>query len=100
MILIATLTVRPGALDAFRDYERKAAAIMERHGGRIERAVTLRPDPGDGALREVHLVRFPDVAALEAYRDDADFKALAALRESCIGATAIWYGEPGPEYHE
>jgi hypothetical protein len=36
MILVASLMVKPGAGEIFRDYERKAAAIMarrnERHG--------------------------------------------------------------------
>jgi uncharacterized protein (DUF1330 family) len=100
MILVATLVVKPDAVEAFRDYERRAAAIMERHGGRIERAVTLRPNGEDQFFREVHVVFFPDEAALNSYRDDPEFKALAPLRESCIAATEIRYGEPGPDYYE
>ncbi len=99
MILIATLTVHPDRIEAFRDYERKAARIMERHGGGIERAIELAPDPEDFYHRETHLVTFPDAKSLEAYRNDPDFKALASTREACILATAIRYGEPGPEYH-
>lgn len=100
MILVASLTVKPGAGEIFRDYERKAAAIMARHGGRIERTVTLDPSPEDAFFREIHVVRFPGPAALENYRNDPDFKALAPLRESCIASTEIRYGEDGPEYHE
>jgi uncharacterized protein (DUF1330 family) len=99
MILIATLTVHPDRIEAFRDFERRAAKIMEKHGGRIERAVELAPDPEDFYHRETHIVTFPDAKALSAYRDDVDFKALAAVREACILATAIRYGESGPEYH-
>ena len=99
MILVATLTVKPGGLTAFRSYERQAAAIMQRHGGRIERTVSLWENQEDDFFREVHLVHFPSPEALAAYRDDADFKALTELRESCIVSTVIRSGEPGPDYH-
>jgi uncharacterized protein (DUF1330 family) len=99
MILVATLTVKPGGLNAFRSYERQAAAIMKRHGGRIERTVALWENQEDDFFREVHLVYFPSPEALAAYRDDADFKALTELRESCIVSTVIRSGEPGPDYH-
>jgi uncharacterized protein (DUF1330 family) len=99
MILVATLMVRPGAENTFRDYERKAAAIMARHGARIERTVTLDPNGEDQFFREIHVVYFPGAQALDAYREDPDFKALAVLRESCIVATEIRYGENGPDYH-
>lgn len=100
MILLATLTVHPDRIEAFRDYERLAARIMERHGGRIERVIELAPDPEDFYHRETHLVTFPDADALAAYRSDPDFKALAATREACILATAIRYGEEAAGYHE
>jgi uncharacterized protein (DUF1330 family) len=99
MILVATLTVKPGGLTAFRDYERQAAAIMQRHGARIERTVALWENMEDDFFREVHLVYFPSPEALAAYREDPDFKALTPLRESCIVNTVIRSGEPGPDYH-
>jgi quinol monooxygenase YgiN len=99
IVLLATLTVHPDKVDAFHDYERRAARVMAKHGGRIERVVVLEPDPEDRFYRETHVVTFRDRAALAAYRDDADFQALAALRESCILATAIRYGTAGEDYH-
>jgi len=99
MILVATLMVKPGKLTVFRDYERKAAALMQRHGGRIERTVSLWENAEDDFFREVHLVYFPSPEALAAYREDPDFKALTELRKSCIAATRIVTGEPGPDYH-
>jgi uncharacterized protein (DUF1330 family) len=99
MILLATLTVHPDRIEAFRDFERRAAKIMEKHGGRIERAIELAPDPEDHYYRETHIVSFPNPEALAAYRNDAAFKALAPDREACIMATAIRYGEEGPGYH-
>ena len=99
IVLLATLTVHPDRVDVFHDFERRAAKIMAKHGGRIERAIVLDQDPEDHYYRECHVVSFPDRAALAAYRDDADFKALASLRESCILATAIRYGTAGEDYH-
>jgi uncharacterized protein (DUF1330 family) len=98
MILLATLTVHPDRLEAFFAYERQAARIMERHGGKIEKAIALDPDPEDNFYRETHLVRFPDEAALAAYRSDPEFLALAELRESCILATTIRRGEEAAGY--
>jgi uncharacterized protein (DUF1330 family) len=97
-ILIATLTVHPDRVEAFRAYERKAAKIMERHGGRIERVIALDPDPEDAFYRETHLVSFPDEAALAAYRNDPEFKSLAKEREACILATAIRRGKEAAGY--
>jgi uncharacterized protein (DUF1330 family) len=99
LLLIATLTVHPDKIDSFHDYERRAAKIMSRHGGRIERAVVLEKDPEDHYYRECHVVSFPGRAALDAYRDDEAFKALAGMRESCVLATAIRYGTAGEDYH-
>lgn len=100
ILLLATLTVHPDRVDVFHDYERRAAKIMRKHGGRIERVVALEPNPEDRYYREFHLVSFPDRAALAAYRDDAEFRALATMRESCILATAIRYGSAGTDYNE
>lgn len=99
LLLIATLTVHPDRIETFHDFERNAAKIMARHGGRIERAIVLEKDPEDHYYRECHVVSFPDRDALAAYRNDADFKGLAPLRESCILATAIRYGTAGEDYH-
>jgi quinol monooxygenase YgiN len=99
IILIATLTIHPDKVEAFHEYERSVAKIMAKHRGRIERAVVLDPDPEDFYYRECHIVSFPDRDALAAYRNDPDFKALAALRESCILATAIRYGSEGEDFH-
>ena len=94
MLLVAILTIRPGRLDAFRAYEARAAAIMARHGGAIERAVFV---PGEPA-REVHVVAFPSAAAFAAYRADPALAALAADRDAAIAATEVLAGEPGPGY--
>jgi hypothetical protein len=50
--LVVIVTVRCEALDALRAlraYERKAAAVMARYGGAIERTVVTRPTALDSA---------------------------------------------------
>jgi uncharacterized protein (DUF1330 family) len=100
VLVVAVLTVRRTRAEALRRFETAAAKIMARHGGAIERTVVIDASPGDDAetFRELHLVRFPDEAALRAYRADPELAALAALREAAIVATEIWTGTDGPTY--
>jgi uncharacterized protein (DUF1330 family) len=97
MLLVAILTVRREALAGFRAYEAAAAAIMDRHGGSLERAIVLRSSD-DATVREVHLVRFPDEAALAAYRADPELVALAPQRDAAVIATEVMIGDDGPDY--
>jgi hypothetical protein len=96
--LVAVLTVRRDALEQFRTFERHAAAIMRRHGGRIERTLIVRPDPAPGLVKEVHLVTFPDEPSWQAYRQDARLAELAHLREASVVTTEVLAGEDGPDY--
>ena len=84
MLLVAMLEIRE--LAAFRRFEHAAAAIMARHGGAIERALLLEGAP----QRELHVVRFPDAAALAAYRADPELRALGELRAAGVASTQIW----------
>jgi hypothetical protein len=95
LVLVVVLTVAAAAADAFRDYERQAAAVMARHGGRIERAVVV---PGGETFREIHLVRFPGPEALAAYRADRALAALAAERAQVVLRTEVLTGADGPVY--
>jgi uncharacterized protein (DUF1330 family) len=97
--LVVILTVRCEALDAFRAYERKAAAVMARYGGAIERTVVTAPDGAGLSLKEIHLVTFPDEQAFSAYRRDAELGAVAHLRDAAVVHTEILRGEEGPDYH-
>lgn len=99
MTLVSVLTVRRDAIAAFRAFERHAAAVMADHGGRIERAVVVDPDPASPTLREVHVVTFPDAAALAAYRADPRLAARAHLRDAAVTATEVLAGVDGPDYH-
>jgi hypothetical protein len=45
VLVVAVLTIRDGAVDEFRRYERLAASIMIRYGGAIEHAFELPGRP-------------------------------------------------------
>lgn len=99
MLLLVSLFIHPGQEAAFRRFEAAAAAIMARHGGRIERVI--RPLPGVGGApppHEIHLISFPDARAFAAYRADAALAALAPLRAAAIARTEIVTGRPGEPY--
>src|SRR4051794_25292084 len=98
MILVVTLTVRAAALEAFRAFEARAAPIMAKHGGAIERAIFVPPAAEGDPAREVHIVAFPSAEAFAAYRADAELVALAPLRAESVLATEILIGEEGPRY--
>ena len=53
MTLVAILTVRREALERFRAFERHAATVMARHGGRIERTVVVSPEGSPDLVKEV-----------------------------------------------
>ena len=94
MLVVVVLTIREGAIDEFRRYERSAAEIMARYGGAIEHAYEL---PGD---RELHVVRFLDDDAFAAYRADPELAGLRELRDSVIAGTELWPANELPAYAE
>jgi uncharacterized protein (DUF1330 family) len=96
--LVAILTVRRDALDRFRAFERHAAAVMARHGGRIERTVVVSPEGSPELVKEVHIVTFPDERAYAAYREDPRRGELAHLRDESVVHTETLVGEDGPDY--
>ncbi|MCB9564073.1 MAG: DUF1330 domain-containing protein [Kofleriaceae bacterium] len=101
MTVVAILTVRAAEAAGFRAYEREAARVMARHGGRIERTVVAPGGGDDATFREVHVVTFPDAAAFAAYRADPDpaLAALAPRRAAAVIATELLVGADGPDYH-
>lgn len=94
--LIAVLTVHRAELERFRTFERAAARIMAKHGGAIEHAYELAGD--DATLRELHVVRFPDDAAFDAYRADRELADHAADRARAVFSTEIWPATELPPY--
>jgi uncharacterized protein (DUF1330 family) len=98
MTLVVILTVRHQALEVFRVFERRAAVVMARYGGAIERSVVVPPESGSELLREIHVVTFPDLQALEGYRADIELRSIAHLRDAAVVKTEILIGEEGPDY--
>ena len=93
LVLVVSLWLRDGDVPGFEEFERQAARLMARHGGRIERAI--RRSAGAGSPDdpfEVHIVTFPTPAAFAAYRADPDTSLLAPLRETLIARTMIVAG--------
>ena len=96
--LVVSLWLKAEDVAGFESFERAAAHVMARHGGRIDRVIRRADsERGDGPF-EVHVVSFPDWTSFEAYRADPAFKALRARRESIIARTDIWRGEPREGY--
>lgn len=96
--LVASLWLKTDDVAAFESFERAAARVMAKHGGRIDHVVRRADiERGDGPF-EVHVVSFPDWRSFDAYRADADFKALLPQRERLMSRTEIWRGEPRETY--
>ena len=98
-VLVASLWVRGGRVAAFEAYERKAAQIMRRHGGAIERAIRIdAPNAAGDVPFEVHIVSFPDHARFDAYRADPELLGLANEREAAVAKTVVLTGTDAPQY--
>lgn len=82
--------LRTSDVDGFQAYERRAARVLARHGGRIERAFRPLDAAEDPTLPfEIHLVRFPNQAALVAWQADPERAALQEERERLIARTTV-----------
>jgi hypothetical protein len=97
-VLVVILTVRRQAVAEFELFEKRAAAVMSRHGGRIERVVRSGEGDQENTFREVHVVSFPDDVSFDAYRRDLELAALRSLREQSIVSTEIIRGSEREAY--
>lgn len=100
-IRIVSLWIHPGQEAAFEAFEQEAARNMARHGGRIDHAVRLTQPDGvgtnDATPYEMHVVSFPDGAAVQAYANDPATLALVGRRSAIIARTVVMSGrEAGP----
>ncbi|MQA00809.1 MAG: DUF1330 domain-containing protein [Dehalococcoidia bacterium] len=82
VLLVVLLYAYPGQEAALRAFETQALRILREHGGELLAAQSPRTVVGAdlSAPTEVHVVTFPDEAALAAYRADPRLAALAAYR--------------------
>jgi tRNA-binding protein len=75
--------------EAYERYKRGAKPIAERHGGEyLARggALTVIED-GLWTPTRLVIIRFPDVAAAQAFADDPDYQPLKALRQGAAKCT-------------
>jgi len=90
--LVVVLHVHAGREAEFERFETAVAAILQRHGGVLERRIAIERGADPSCPHEVHIVTFADRAALDRYRADPEFQALAALRAEAIRETVFWFG--------
>jgi uncharacterized protein (DUF1330 family) len=97
---VVTLWIHPGRAAEFEAYERKAARVMQRYGGVIQKVVRVgnANPPIDGQPFEVHVLGFPSLEAFHSYRADSELAGLAAERSAAIARTEVLLGEAGPNY--
>jgi antibiotic biosynthesis monooxygenase (ABM) superfamily enzyme len=98
--LVVALFIHPNRRAEFERFETRAAEIMRRVGGRIERRIACSSDDDSSAPDEVHLVTFPDVDSYNRYRESAELQALASLRASAIRKTVVWRGTKLPAFEK
>jgi uncharacterized protein (DUF1330 family) len=95
-VRIVSLWIHAGQEQAFEAFEREAAAIMGRHGGRIDQAVRTAGQGADAPF-EVHIVSFPDRTAADSYASDPATLELRNRRDAIIARTEVLEGwEAGP----
>ena len=106
--LVVNLWIRNQDIAAFEAFERKTAELLQRHGGKIDRAMRVADlhrnessntydSPGDAPF-EIHLVSFPNRAAFDAYRIDPEVVLLSAERERIILKTVTIEGYDSSSY--
>jgi antibiotic biosynthesis monooxygenase (ABM) superfamily enzyme len=98
--VLVRVWIREGLEAEFETYERKVSRVMTRYGGVIERAIrttTTAAHESDQPF-EVHVLRFPSQELYDAYRDDAERRALSAERAAIIANTDVLVGTLGPTY--
>jgi len=97
LTLVVALFVHPGRDAEFAQFEEQAADIMRRYGGRIERRISIA-SASESDPTEVHVVTFPDSAALDRYQRDPDVVALADVRARAIRRTIVWRGATAGQF--
>ncbi len=77
--------------EGFAEYQEKAKPILARHGVHIERWLMTEEISGDGLEKpdQIVVTWFKDAAAKEAFENDPDFKAAAAIRDRAVKFVTI-----------
>ena len=96
--LIVALFVNPDRHAEFERFEARAAEIMSRFGGRIERRIRCSTSDDSSVPDEVHIVTFPDEQSHKLYRESPEIQALASQRAIAIRKTIVWRGIDLPSF--
>ena len=98
MIYITQLIyVREGQEDVFQGFEDSVLPLMETYGGHM--LLRLRPSDDSVVARqgdkpyEVHVITFPDDAALAGFSHDERRKAFLHLKEASVKSVLLVRGE-------
>ncbi|HEX4334457.1 MAG TPA: VOC family protein [Polyangiaceae bacterium] len=95
LCLVISIHVRDGKRAEFEDFERRVQSILANHGGRLEQRLL---GAGGDEPDEIHVVSFPDEAALSAYRTDPGYTALAGARSDAIRETSMLVTTVAPPF--
>jgi len=98
--LIVALFIHPNRHAEFESFETRAAEIMSRVGGRIERRIACSTKDDPSAPDEVHLVTFPDMDSYNRYRESSELQVLGGLRAVAIRKTVVWRGTELPAFDQ
>ena len=86
--VISDLT--PRNAEAFELYRTRAAASIQRYGGRyLARGGAIEALEGDWRPRAVVVVEFPDVAAARAWYRSPEYAAALAVRDEALSRNLI-----------
>lgn len=98
-VRVVSLWIHPGQEGRFEAFEREAAEIMARFGGRIDSAVRTQPGGAGDSPFEVYVVSFPDRAAADSYAAAPETAQLRARRSEIIARTEVLEGRFAGPYH-
>lgn len=96
--LVVALFIYSNRHADFERFEARAAEIMRRVGGRIERQIACSTEDDPSEPDEVHIVTFPDLDSYHRYRESVELQALTSLRASAIRKTIVWRGIELPSF--
>ena len=75
--------VREGQYETFRDYESKVLPLLPKHQGQLEIRLKVKKT-GPHQPDEIHVVSFPSIGDMEAYRFDPERTRYAHLFEQAV----------------
>ncbi|MFC6911056.1 hypothetical protein ACFQGS_19685 [Novosphingobium lubricantis] len=82
MLMVVRIELAGSDMALFEAYEHHVLALLPRHGARLVERLRAK----DGSS-EIHLLQFPDAAALDAFRADPARTAVQDMWRAC-GASA------------